>query len=196
VSTSRLPSPSTHMRRYNPDAVWHHPVDDLEPEPDTLSDAAEMLSGFLRAVAEQPTAARAGLEAMAHIALAMPRQFPGGFVLPSVPLAGDYRGLGRAFSRLFSCIAGGWSHTRISEAGIRATAAVYVLRPDLLGGATMHELGRRCGGVTRQAFCKHVRSIRDSHNGIRNRAMKSEEARLKFKHSTTQTWKHRSKTQQ
>jgi hypothetical protein len=178
-------------RRPAPDAVWHHPVDDLEPEADSLSDAADMLSAFLRAVAEQQSCCGAGLEAMAHIALAMPAQFPGGFAEPTSRLPGDYRALGRAFARLFSCIAGGWTRTRISEAGIRALAAVYVLRPDLLGGATMHALGARCGGVTRQAFCKHVRAIRDSHGGIRNRAMKSESARQNFRERCIQTWKTR-----
>ena len=176
-----LSSPKNMRPRPAPDAVWHHPVDDIEPEADTLSDAADMLSAFLRAVAEQRTCCKAGMEAMAHIALAMPRQFPGGFAEPSSRLAGDYKTLGTAFSRLFSCIAGGWRRTRISEAGIRALAAVYVLRPDLLGGATMETLGMRCGGVTRQAFSKHARAIRDSHGGIRNRTMKSEETRLKCK---------------
>ena len=176
-----LLSENMRPRRPAPDAIWHHPVDDLEPEADTLSDAAEMLSAFLRSVAEQKTCCGAGLEALAHIALAMPKQFPGGFAQPASRLPGDYRALGFAFSRLFSCIAGGWTRTRISEAGIRAIAAVYVLRPDLLGGATMETLGMRCGGVTRQAFCKHARAIRDAHGGIRNRSMKSEETRLKCK---------------
>lgn len=168
-------------RRPPQEAVWHHPVDDIEPEADSLSDAADMLSAFLRAIAEQPTCCKAGLEALAHIAIAMPKQFPGGFAAPKAHLQGDYRALGSAFARLFSCIAGGWTRTRISEAGIRALAAVYVLRPDLLGGATMEALGMRCGGVTRQAFSKHARAIRDAHGGIRNRSMKSEETRLRCK---------------
>jgi hypothetical protein len=166
------------MRRKPPsDAVWHHPVDDLEPEADSLSESADMLSGFLRAVAEQPTACRAGVEALAHIALACPTQFPGGFHLPSQSLDGDYRTFGIAFSRLFSLITAGWTHTRTSEAGRRAIAAVYVLRPDLLGGATLHDLGIRFGGCTRQNLSKHARAIRDAHRGIKNRAMKSEETR-------------------
>lgn len=183
-------------RRPVPLSVWLHPVDDIEPEEDALSDAAEMLSAFLRSIAEQQDGCAAGRVALSHIAQALPRQFPGGFPAPDQPLSGDYRTLGRAFSRLFSCIAGGWLQTRVCEAGIRAIAAVYLLRPDLLAGATMQELGRRCGGVTRQAFCKHVRSIRDSHGGIRNRAMKSEEARLKFKQKCKETWKTRPRSSQ
>lgn len=166
------------------DAVWHHPVDDLEPEEDILSDAAEMLSDFLRALSDCKTATEAGREAVAHIALAMPECFPGGAKLPRKSLQGSYKAFGIAFSRLFSCIMGGWGKSPVREVGIRAIAAVYVLRPDLLGAATMETLGRKFGPVTRQAFCKHVRSIRDAHGGIRNRAMKSEETRAKLKQRT------------
>lgn len=186
---SSVPHPHSQMRKADPFSVWMHPVDEIEPEQDVLSDAAEMLSGFLRAVASQPDGCSAGEEALAHIALAMPAQFPDGFRGPRNPLDGDYSALGRAFSRLFACISGGWADARICVAGIRAMAAVYLLRPDLLGGATMHQLGRRCGGVSRQAFCKHVRAIRDSHGGIRNRAMKSESSRLVFQERCKNSWR-------
>lgn len=166
-------------RRLPPDSIWLHPVDEIEPEPDNISDTAEMLSSFLRCVAEQSTACKAGKEAIAHIALAMPEQFPGGFVLPSIQIEGNYRQFGRAFSRLFACITGNFHRSSMSEAGIRAMMAVYIIRPDLLGGATLEELGARLGGSTRQNLSKHARAIRDAHKGIKNRSMKSEETRRK-----------------
>ena len=155
---------------------WRHPVDELEPIENPLSVAAETLSEILRAIADQSSAVSAGNEALAHIAIAFPAQFPGGFAAPSVRITGDYAFAARAFSRLFSFIAGGWGKTRSSEVGVRALVAVYVLRPDLLDGISLNVLGRKLG-VTRQNLSKHARAIRDTHSGIKNRAMKSENHR-------------------
>ena len=165
---------------------WRHPVDELEPIENPLSVAAETLSEILRAIADQSSAVAAGDEALAHIAIAFPVQFPEGFAAPAVRVAGDYACAARAFSRLFAFMAGGWGKTRSSEVGVRALVAVYVLRPDLLDGISLEGLGRKLG-VTRQNLSKHARAIRDAHGGVKNRAMKSEQHRSNSRRAATRS---------
>lgn len=47
----------------------------------------------------------------------------------------------------------------LRERGVRATVALYCIRPDLINGATLEDIGERAG-CTRQAVFKLVDSFR------------------------------------
>lgn len=82
-------------------------------------------------------------------------------------------------ARFFSWISEG---SLLSEWGTRAMAAIYCVRPDLLNGMTLEQIGKK-SGKTRQAIDKHVLSFRDSFGGIASGAMRSEKNRLHCKES-------------
>ena len=57
------------------------------------------------------------------------------------------------------------------EIGQKCLACLYVLRPDLIGGATLEQIGRQ-SSVTRAAIDKHVNEFRDTFGvmGFNNRS--------------------------
>ena len=63
-----------------------------------------------------------------------------------------------AMSRLLIWMADAAS---LEDRGLRATVALYCVRPDLIGGATLEKIGARAG-ITRQAVHKMAENFRVS----------------------------------
>ncbi len=66
------------------------------------------------------------------------------------------------------------------QMGQRMYVMLYILRPALIHGMTLEDIGRE-SRVTRQAIDKLVIDFRDTFQGSQNHVMKSEEARRKCK---------------
>jgi hypothetical protein len=71
---------------------------------------------------------------------------------------------------------------RVSELGERIMVLFYVLRPDLICGSTLAELGR-ISNKTRQAKDKLANCLRDTYSGIKARSMRGDITRTRCRNS-------------
>jgi len=180
-----LPQASAPMQRRHtprstpPGAYIRHPVEDMEPE-DDRTDTAELLSRILRHLATMRGLGpvRLGDEVAAVAAIGVPECFPGGWRAPMLQLDQEERTALRGMEELWTWLCMLGRQPRLSAVGHRTLAALYVLRPDLLEGVALEEIGGGCG-ITRQALSKLVSDFRDCFGGVRNRAMKSDETRAR-----------------
>jgi len=163
-----------------PDADWRHPVDDIEPEESEACDSVELIGRVLRHLAgvRGLGVVALGDEAAALAALAIPEAFPGGARQPMMFLAADDRAAMLRMPDFWAwvCILG--RRPRLSAIGHRTLAAIYVLRPDLLDGEPLCDIGSG-SGISRQGLSKLVSDFRDCFGGVRNRTMKSDETRAR-----------------
>jgi hypothetical protein len=157
----------------------HHPVEDIEPVEEG-ADSAELIARILRHFSTMRGlgAARLGDEVAAISGIALPDCFPGGWRAPMLQLEKEERAALKGMEEFWAWLCMLGRRPRLSAVGHRALAALYVLRPDLLDGVALEELGSACG-ITRQALSKLVSDFRDCFGGVRNRTMKSDETRAR-----------------
>ncbi len=75
--------------------------------------------------------------------------------------------------------------TSLSQWGQRVLAAIYVLRPQLVGAPTLAAIGAH-NNKTRQAVDKLVQDFRDTFGGVKSRAMRPDENRKRCKRAQLQ----------
>jgi hypothetical protein len=66
----------------------------------------------------------------------------------------------------------------LSAIGQRGFAVIYVMRQDLIDGATNEKIGR-LRNITRQAVNKTIQDFRDTFAGFHNHIMRGDETRLR-----------------
>ena len=72
------------------------------------------------------------------------------------PAAREFRQTAEALGRLLIWLSDGKT---LEDRGLRATVALYCVRPDLIGGATLEQIGL-IAGRSRQSVHQLVRSFR------------------------------------
>jgi hypothetical protein len=87
--------------------------------------------------------------------------------------------LGEAYGCALEWVSRGKS---LSQWGQRLLAALYVMRPAAIEDATLETIGAH-QNKTRQAIDKLVQDFRDTFQGIKSAAMRSDETRIKCKHA-------------
>lgn len=165
----------------------HHPVDDIEPEltdSEIMSEAAEAFSKTLYFMADgRESLVQIGLKALTIISYVYPEFLvesgpcKWGEVIDCAPLNAEDVVFARLFRRVWSWMIE--DSRKASNIGMRAIVLLYTLRPDLLGGATMEELGESLNGSSRQNVSKLVSDCRDIFDGIRSGSMRDEITRLR-----------------
>ena len=93
-------------------------------------------------------------------------------------MAADLAVAGAVLNEILQYVIGDRSEIHFPSCFRRFVSVIWVLRPEMLHEASLSQLAPQLS-VTRQALSKAARRFADRH-GLRNRMMKSEEARRSF----------------
>lgn len=176
-----------------------HPVDHIEPDPDTGS----ALDGITREDVKVATAifessmrwcidgtglVAKGQRSLIVISILRPDLGAGlrldknslrVFKSAMASANGGVELSGRLFGPVLEWLRRG---DRVSELGERIMVLFYVLRPDLIGESTLATLGK-LSNKTRQAKDKLANCLRDTYSGIKARSMRGDITRTRCRNS-------------
>lgn len=161
---------------------WNHPSHAIEATPEDEAELGKAFGAALGWCAKGGSVVEMGRRLLVVLHIWRPSLVAGLTLENERTLVEEFRrdidqGSGGSGSALGPVLEWARRGTSLAQLGQRFLAMAYVLRPHIIGGATLAAIGALTN-KTRQAVDKLVQDFRDTFGGLRSRTMRSEANRI------------------